>query len=369
MRFKAYALSVAVGALLALPGAAVAQAESPKVDRLAPLEADQSAITNPVGAAVHFRHQIDRVVCRAADEAAKAISRACAQGVLLVDDSAQVVTLRAMRQTAQTDFRGMQELMVAIGNQSRTPGPGARRTFSNLRVAPGLLDAVRLTDATRFVLSLARTQYRFDGVSVNPTPGLLDAVFLQAVGNGNRFGEPVSINAPTLTLFEETRKQYHTLSSMLAEQHAKGSEAEKKRLDTLIALVEAIGAALARYEAPGEDGQPSLLQSLTVIDYSLPTESNRCLVSLETSADVMSIQGMRIVPKRNFDIHARAVVVVTAIKPDNSVIRSVGHADHIAVVRPADRQPLGPACALGSAGSTTNKPSNGAGAPPGGTRN
>ncbi|SDE05107.1 hypothetical protein [Aquimonas voraii] len=369
MRFKAYALSVAVGALLALPGAAAAQAESPKVDRLAPLEADQSAITNPVGAAVHFRHQIDRVVCRAAHEAAIAIKAQCSGGVLLVDDPAQVVTWRAMRQTAQTDFRGMQRRLSAIKDESEKPQEASIVPFANLRVAPGLLDAVRLTDATRFVLSLARTQYRFDGVSVSPTPGLLDAVFLQAVGNGHRFGEPISINAATLSMFEATRKQYQDLAALLAEKHGEGSEEEKKRLETLIERADAIGAALARYEAPGADGQPSLLQSLAVIDYSLPEGNTRCLVSLETSADVMSIQGMRIVPKRNFDIHARAVVVVNAInQTDQSVIRHVVSADDRAVVRPADGVLPGTACALEEKTSVTHYPPSGAGAPSGGTK-
>jgi len=369
MQFKAYVLSVAVGAVLALPVPVAAQAEGPKVDRLPPFEADQSAITNPVGAAVHFRHQIDRVVCRAAHEAAIAIKAQCAGDVLLVDDLAQVVTWRAMRQTAHTDFRGMQGRLSAIEDEIEKPKE-VRRTFATTtRVAPGLLDALRVTDATRFVLSLARTQYRFDGVSVSPTPGLLDAVFLQAVGNGHRFGEPVSFDAPTLSMFEATRKQYQDLAALLAEKHGEGSEEERKRLETLIERADAIGAALARYEAPGEDGQPSLLQSLTVIDYSLPDGNTHCLVSLETSADVMSIQGMRVVPKRNFDIHARAVVVVTAVKSDNkSVIRNVVSVDDRAVVRPAAGELPGDACALGDEASVTRYPSSGAGARPGGTK-
>jgi hypothetical protein len=70
------------------------------------------------------------------------------------------------------------------------------------------------------------------------------------------------------------------------------------------------------------------------------------LIATSPSPIKMSVQGMRVVPMRTFDIWARAVVVVTAMsEADRTVIRTVVSADHRAKVNPAKDQALGDPCA------------------------
>lgn len=323
------ALAFAFSACLT-PSLLVAQATpaTPGVDRLNPLPIDQSDVTNATGANVYQRLVLDYAVEAAGKTAAGLIDTHCStkRVVIMPDGGSQgpnsILAARAAQKSALLELERINTDIVELTRRLEAfPPQTAWIPFTvpvrPERIAPGMLDLVRVVDSIRFLTSLVRTNYTFTAATgISPTPGLLEITLLSGNDGKHRYrlGEPLSTTSDVLTAYDLADTSYRRLESAYAVASTKATKETADALAALKKAAELVRSQLFRYITTGANNAPSPLQQLAASDYVLPASTD-CLVTYGATVDATTITTQRAVfPSRKFDIDAR-VRIITAIYP------------------------------------------------------
>ena len=323
------ALAFAFSACLT-PSLLVAQATTatPGVDRLNPLPIDQTDVTNATGANVYQRLVLDHAVEHAGKTAAGQIDTKCGDSrvVIMADGGSQgpnsILAARAAQKSALLELERINTDIVELTQQLEAFPPQTALTPFTApagpeRIAPGMIDLVRVVDSIRFLTSLVRTNYTFTAATgISPTPGLLEITLLSGKDGKDRYrlGEPLSTTSAVLTAYDVADKSYKDLESAYAVASTKATKETADALAALKKAAELVRSQLFRYITAGANNAPSPLQQLSASDFVLPKTTD-CLVTYGATVDATTITTQRAVfPSRKFDIDAR-VRIITAIYP------------------------------------------------------
>ena len=343
------------------PSLSLAQA-TPGVDRLPALSLDQTDVTNASGAHVYQRMALDRALEAAALEIGKAIKQQCGgrRAVLVLDGAAQgapaVLGARAAQASALRDLARIDADIQSITRRLDRFPPSAGGTGmailtapDALRIAPAMLDLVRVVDSVRFITSLTRTQYAFAAAStVSPTPGLVETTLLSRSGD-RRLGDALSTRSVVLEAFDKADTAFRALEAAYARASTRVTKDNADALTALKKDADLVRSQLMRYLSPGANNAPSPLQQLVSADFTLPAETD-CLVAYLPTVDATTITSQRAVfPTRRFHIDARATVIATFHSPAptdgaSASERYVARAHCTLEVDPKDRPKNAPAC-------------------------